>query len=116
VSRLSQTKRNLRKRSEEHLRRAVLSEIGRDQPSTVQPYKPKGGKLWDALFVPVYRRVPWTAKEKAMGALGMTAQGWKAPDREPGEPWRPPPDLADRVQAATQQAPEREPARVESDS
>jgi hypothetical protein len=116
VSRFSQTKRNLRKRSEEHLRRAVLSEIGRDQPSTVQPYKPRGGKLWDALFVPVYRRVPWTAKEKAMGALGMTAQGWKAPSRRPGEPWRPPADLADRVQAATQQAPERETARVESDS
>jgi hypothetical protein len=116
VSRLSQTKRNLRKRSEEHLRRAVLSEIGRDEPSTVQPYKPKGGKLWDALFVPVYRRVPWTAKEKAMGALGMTAQGWKAPERKPGEPWRPPPDLADRVQAAMAQAPEREPAQVESES
>jgi hypothetical protein len=115
VSKLSQTKRNLRRRSEEHLRRAVLSELGRDEPSTVQPYKPKGGKLWDALFVPVYRRVPWKAKEKAMGALGMTAQGWKAPSRQPAEPWRPPADLADRVQAATT-APAREPAQVESDS
>jgi hypothetical protein len=111
VSRLSQTKRNLRKRSEEHLRRAVLSEIGRGQPSTVEPYTPKGGKLWDALFVPVYRRVPWTAKEKAMGALGMTASGWKAPERKPREPWRPPADMADRVQAAA-----KAPARVESDS
>ena len=34
-----------------------------------------------------------------MGALGMTAQGWKAPERKPGEPWRPPADMADRVQA-----------------
>jgi hypothetical protein len=70
VSRLAQTKRNLRKRSEEHLRRAVLSEIGRDQPSTVQPYKPKGGKLWDALFVPVYRRVP-----SDLSALGGRQDG-----------------------------------------
>ena len=100
MSGLTNAKRNLRKRSEEHLRLAVLSEIGRDQPSTVEPYKAKGGRLWSSLFVPVYRRVPWGAKEKAMGALKMTAQGWKAPDRKPGEPWRPPADMADRVQAA----------------
>lgn len=100
MSSLSEVKRNLRKRSEEHLRRAVLSELGRGQPSTVEPYKPKGERLWSTLFVPLYRRVPWSAKEKAMGALGMTAQGWKAPERKPGEPWRPPPDLADKVSAA----------------
>ena len=82
MSGLTNAKRNLRKRSEEHLRLAVLSEIGRDQPSTVEPYKEKGGRLWGSLFVPVYRRVPWKAKEKAMGALGMTAQGWKAPDAQ----------------------------------
>jgi hypothetical protein len=110
MSSLSEAKRSLRKRSEEHLRLAVLREIGRGQPSTVEPYKPKGGRLWDALFVPVYRRVPWTAKEKAMGALGMTAQGWKAPERKPGEPWRPPADMADRVQQATA------PAKAEPDS
>jgi hypothetical protein len=115
MSALSEAKRNLRKRSEEHLRRAVLSELGRDQPSTVEPYKEKGGRLWGTLFVPVYRRVPWAAKEKAMGALGMTAQGWKAPDRKPREPWRPPADMADRVQALAQ-APARESAQVESDS
>jgi hypothetical protein len=97
MSSLSDAKRNLRKRSEQHLRRAVLSEIGRGQPSTVEPYKDKGGRLWGTLFVPLYRRVPWSAKEKAMGALGMTATGWKAPERKPGEPWRPPADLADRV-------------------
>jgi len=115
MSGLSDAKRNLRERSEKHLRLAVLSEIGRDQPSTVEPYKHKGGRLWGKLFVPVYRRVPWTAKEKAMGALGMTAQGWKAPDRKPGEPWRPPADMADRVQKATA-APPRESAGVDSDS
>jgi len=99
MSSLSDAKRNLRERSEKHLRLAVLSELGRGQPSTVQPYQPKGGRLWRALFVPVYRRVPWSAKERAMGALGMTATGWKAPERKPAEPWHPPADMADRVQA-----------------
>ena len=79
MSALSDAKRNLRKRSEEHLRLAVLSELGRDQPSTVEPYKAKGGRLWSTLFVPVYRRVPWAAKEKAMGALGMTARAGRRP-------------------------------------
>jgi hypothetical protein len=100
MSSLSQAKRKLRKRSEQHLRHAVLSELGRGQPSTVEPYKPDGGRLWSALFVPLYRRVPWRVKEKAMGILGMTAQGWKAPERRPAKPWRPPPELADRVRAA----------------
>ena len=100
MSSLGDARRNLRERSEKHLRLAVLSELGRGQPSTVEPYKPKGGRLWSTLFVPVYRRVPWAAKEKAMGALGMTASGWKAPERKPAEPWRPPADMADRVQAA----------------
>ena len=100
MSSLSDAKRNLRKRSEQHLRLAVLSELGRDQPSTVEPYKPKGGRLWSALFVPLYRRVPWSAKEKAMGALGMTAKGWTPPARKPGEPWRPPAELAARAPAA----------------
>jgi hypothetical protein len=104
MSSLSDAKRNLRKYSEQHLRHAVLSELGRGQPSTVEPYKPAGGRLWSALFVPLYRRVPWSAKEKAMGMLGMTAQGWKAPERRPGKPWRPPPELAEQVSAAPPQA------------
>jgi len=102
MSALSAAKRNLRKRTEEQLRLAVLSDIGRDQPSTVEPYKPEGGRLWSKVFVPVYRRVPWAAKEKAMGALGMTAKGWTAPARTPGEPWRPPADFAARLDAASQ--------------
>ncbi len=111
MSGLSQAKRNLRERSEKHLRHAVLSELGRDQPSTVTPYEHKGGRLWSSLFVPVYRRVPWSAKERAMGALGMTARGWKAPARRPGEPWRPPADMADRVRkAAAAEPPEPPPA------
>lgn len=110
MSSLSEAKRNLRKRSEQHLRLAVLRELGRGQPSTVEPYTPKGGRLWSVLFVPLYRRVPWTAKEKAMGALGMTAQGWKAPERKPGEPWRPPADMAAKLQASAPQAQAKAPA------
>jgi hypothetical protein len=68
----------------------VLSELGRGQPSTVQPYRPPGGLFWRILFVPLYRRLPWTVKERAMGLLGMTAKGWQPPARKPGEPWRPP--------------------------
>ena len=100
MSALSDAKRNLRERSEGALRRAVLSELGRDQPSTVKPYKPKGDLFWRALFVPVYRRIPWAAKERAMNALGMTAKGWTPPAREPCEPWRPPPELAAKAPAA----------------
>lgn len=94
MSSLTDAKRNLRERAEGALRRAVLSELGRGQPGTVEPYRPKGDRFWRVLFVPLYRRVPWSAKERAMGALGMTAQGWKPPERKPGEPWRPPPGAA----------------------
>lgn len=99
MSALTDAKRNLRARSEAALRRAVLSELGRGQPSTVEPYRPKGDLFWRVFFVPVYRRIPWAAKERAMSALGMTAKGWKAPERKPGEPWRPPPGLAARAAA-----------------
>lgn len=90
MSSLSSVQRNLRERAEGALRRAVLSELGRDQPSTVEPYRPKGDRFWRVFFVPVYRRVPWSAKERAMHVLGMTATGWTPPARKPGEPWRPP--------------------------
>ncbi len=100
MSSLSEAKRNLRERSEGALRRAVLSEIGRDEPGTVEPYRPKGDRFWRVFFVPVYRRIPWPAKERAMHALGMTAKGWTPPERKPGEPWRPPPERADQAPAA----------------
>ncbi len=90
MSAISEAKRNLRQRSEYHLRLAVLRELGRDEPSTVEPYEPPGGAFWRILFVPVYRRVPWRAKEWAMKVLGMTATGWQPPARKPSEPWRPP--------------------------
>lgn len=111
MSSLSEAKRNLRERAEGALRRAVLSELGRDQPGTVAPYRPKGDLFWRVLFVPLYRRIPWSAKERAMSALGMKAQGWKAPDRKPREPWRPPADMAAKVQAQA-----TAPAEVDGDS
>ena len=100
MSSLSDAKRNLRERAEGALRRAVLSELGRGQPSTVEPYRPKGDRFWRMFFVPVYRRIPWAAKERAMNALGMTAKGWKPPERKPCEPWRPPAQLPAKAPAA----------------
>ena len=100
MSPLTDVKRNLRERSEAALRRAVLSELGRDQPGTVEPHRPKGDLFWRVLFVPVYRRIPWSAKERAMSVLGMTAKGWKPPERKPGEPWRPPAELAAKAPAS----------------
>jgi hypothetical protein len=100
MSSLSDAKRNLRERAEGALRRAVLSELGRGQPSTVEPYRPKGDRFWRMFFVPVYRRIPWAAKERAMNALGMTAKGWKPPERTPREPWRPPAQLPAQAPAA----------------
>jgi hypothetical protein len=101
MSSVADVKRNLRERSEGALRRAVLSELGRDQPGTVEPYRPKGDRFWRMLFVPLYRRLPWSVKERAMGLLGMTAKGWQPPARKPGEPWRPPAGVAPAPPPAT---------------
>ena len=90
MSALSDVKRRLRERSEHHLRLAVLRDLGRGQPGTVEPYRERGGVLWRFAFVPLYRRVPWPVKERAMHLLGMTATGWQPPARRPAEPWRPP--------------------------
>ena len=84
-------KRRLRERSEHFLLQAALREIGSGAPSTVKPYRARSGLLWRLLFVPLYRRVPWPVKRRAMTALRMTSsRGWTPPPREPGEPWRPP--------------------------
>ena len=84
-------KRRLRDRSEHYLMRAAVRDLGAGQPGTVAPYRDRGGLLWRLLFVPLYRRVPWPLKRRAMDALRMTARGWQAPERRPREPWRPPP-------------------------
>jgi hypothetical protein len=88
---MSTLKRRLREQSERHLLQAAMKDVGTGAPSTVKPYRARGGLLWRWLFVPLYRRVPWTVKRRAMGALRMTSSGFTPPRREPDEPWRPPP-------------------------
>jgi hypothetical protein len=90
MSRLAQVKRRLRDRSEHYLLQDAAARLGKGVPSTVAPYHGSEGRLWRLLFVPLYRRVPWTVKKAAMERLRMTASGWTPPAREPGEPWRPP--------------------------
>jgi hypothetical protein len=64
----------------------------RDGDSFALRYRERGDLLWRRVFVPLYRCVPWTTKQRAMHALRMTAEhaGWTAPPRRPAEPWRPP--------------------------
>jgi hypothetical protein len=87
---MSSLRRRLRDRSEHYLLQAAMKDVGTGAPSTVAPYRQRGGLLWRWLFVPLYRRVPWPVKRRAMEALRMTASGFTPPPREPGEPWRPP--------------------------
>jgi phage baseplate assembly protein W len=85
-------RRRLRERSEHYLLQAAIRELGSGAPGTVRPHRARGGLLWRFVFVPVYRRVPWAVKARAMRALRMTASGFTPPSRRPGEPWRPPRD------------------------
>jgi hypothetical protein len=83
----------LRDRAEMHLRLAAMDDLRRPHPdATTAPHRPGGGVFWRFVFVPLYRRLPWEYKERAMHGLRMTAEshGWTPPAREPGEPWRPP--------------------------
>jgi hypothetical protein len=94
VSRVGALKQRLRDRAEHHLRLAAMEDLRRRHPAgTVPAYRERGGVFWRRVFVPLYRRVPWDVKERAMRALRMTADhsGWTPPPRRPGEPWRPPP-------------------------
>jgi hypothetical protein len=87
---LDDIKRRLRDRSEHYLLQAALRELGKGAPGTVDSYPRRDGLLWRWLFVPLYQRVPWELKQRAMRTLRMTASGWRAPERRPSEPWRPP--------------------------
>ena len=93
MSRLASERARLREQAEHHLRIAAMEDLRRRHPqATTAPHKPSGGYFWRLIFVPLYRRMPWEAKVKAMHALRMTAEsnGWTPPARTPGEPWRPP--------------------------
>jgi hypothetical protein len=83
-------RQRLRERSEHFLMQAAIRQHGTGVAGTVEPYRERGGLLWRFLFVPIYRRVPWAVKERAMRTLRMTASGFTPPARKPGEPWRPP--------------------------
>jgi hypothetical protein len=87
---MSTAKQRLRDRSEHYLMQAAIREIGAGAAGTVKPYRERGGLLWRFVFVPIYRRVPWTVKQRAMTTLKMTTSGFTPPARRPGEPWRPP--------------------------
>ena len=93
MSRLDVAKQRLREQAEHHLRAAAMEELrGRHPRGTSPAYKERGALFWRRFFVPVYRLIPWTVKQRAMHALRMTAEssGWTPPPRQPGEPWRPP--------------------------
>jgi hypothetical protein len=88
---LAERKQRLREHSESVLRVAAMEEVGRRYPDRVaKSALPPQGAFWRYVFVPLYRRVPWSLKRKAMRALKMTAQNWPEDARRFGEPWRPP--------------------------
>jgi hypothetical protein len=88
-----EVKQRVRSQAEHHLRVAAMEDLrGRYPAGTAAPYRRHGGLVWRYAFVPLYRRLPWTFKQRAMHALGMTAEhsGWTPPSRRPGDPWVPP--------------------------
>ena len=87
---ISELKRRLREQSEHYLLLDAAERLGKGAPSTVKPFHRPEGRVWRLLFVPLYRRVPWAFKRRAMDALKMTASGWTPPPREPRQPWQPP--------------------------
>jgi hypothetical protein len=84
-------KQRLRERSEYVLRLAAMEDLRRRNPArTTEPALPVEGAFWRYVFVPLYRRVPWSFKLRAMRSLRMTAAGWSENPRSFREPWRPP--------------------------
>ncbi len=93
MSALADAQQRLRERAEHHLRVAAMEDLRARHPqATTAPYRTRGDWFWRLVFVPLYRRVPWEVKQRAMRALRMTAEGhgWTPPARRPGQPWRPP--------------------------
>jgi hypothetical protein len=90
----SEAKHRLRARSEYALRLAAMDDVARRYPgATAKSALPQVGVFWRYLFVPLFRRVPWSFKQQAMRTLKMTAQGWQQDARQFREPWRPPAGL-----------------------
>jgi hypothetical protein len=88
---ITEVKHRLRARSEYALRLAAMEDMARRYPGrTVTSALPRVGPFWRYVFVPLFRRVPWSFKHDAMRTLKMTARDWPEDARRFGEPWRPP--------------------------
>jgi hypothetical protein len=88
---VAERKQRLRERSENALRLAAMEDVGRRYPGRVSKSAlPEEAAFLRYVFVPLYRRLPWSFKHKAMRALKMTAQNWPEDARRFREPWRPP--------------------------
>ena len=87
----SEIKRRLRERSEHYLLpggRCATSAAGRRPRSSRTG--DREGLLWRLLFVPLYRRLPWTFKRRAMRALQHDRVRLDAAGAGAWQPWRPP--------------------------
>jgi len=87
---MSELQRRLRERSEHYLLQESVRRLGKGVPGTTPAYRQTDGLFWRFVFVPLYKRVPWSVKKQAMERLQMTAKGWTPPPLEPSEPWKPP--------------------------
>ncbi len=84
-------KQHLREVTERHLMTDAMRRVaGRYPGITVATPATRSSWFWSRLFVPVYRRIPWSVRERTIHIAGMDASGWTPPSRRPGEPWRPP--------------------------
>jgi hypothetical protein len=90
---VAECKQRVRERAEYALRLAAMEDVGRRYPGRVSKSAlPQESAFLRYVFVPLYRRVPWSFKHKAMHALKMTAQNWPEDAQRFREPWRPPPN------------------------
>jgi hypothetical protein len=105
-------KQRLRERSEYVLRLAAMNDVGGRYPGRISKSAlPQEGVFWRYVFVPLYRRVPWSFKRKAMRALKMTARNWPEGARRFGKPWRPPVGTEQAVSEGSLERPLENPRR-----
>jgi hypothetical protein len=109
---VAERKQRVRERSEYALRLAAMNDVGRRYPGRVtQSALPQEIAFLRYVFVPLYRRVPWSFKHKAMHVLRMTARNWPEGARRFGEPWRPPLSATAAGSGASRERPWGAPAR-----
>jgi hypothetical protein len=87
----AELKHRLRARSEYALRASAMEEVARRYPGrSSQSALPRVGVFWRYVFVPLFHRVPWSFRQKAMRGLKMTARDWPEDARRFRDPWHPP--------------------------